>query len=174
VRLLFDHDAVLDVVVAGTTPRRVFGARRYGRGMDSPDDLADELRESIGRIVRATRGKVDTIPPAHSATLGLLDRQGAMTIADLARKRGVKHQGQSRTIGELEERGLVARETSAEDRRVSVIGITPTGRDVVLRDRRARADWLATAIAEDLSADERELLARMPPLLHRIARRVEE
>lgn len=141
--------------------------------MEPTIELADALRESIGRIVRATRGRVDTLPQAHSTTLGLLDRQGAMTIADLARLRGVKHQGQSRTIGELEERGFVTRATSEDDGRVSVIAITASGTDVVLADRRARSEWLAAAIEQDLDAEERELLERMPPLLFRIARRVE-
>jgi DNA-binding MarR family transcriptional regulator len=141
--------------------------------MEPTVELADALRESIGRIVRATRGRVDTLPPAHSATLGLLDRQGPMTIADLARLRGVKHQGQSRSIGELEERGFVTRATSAEDGRVSVIAITDSGTAVVLADRRSRSEWLAAAIEQGLTPEERDLLERVPPLLFRIAQRVE-
>ncbi|MFJ4220198.1 MarR family winged helix-turn-helix transcriptional regulator [Curtobacterium luteum] len=133
------------------------------------DDLADALRESVGRLVRATRGHADSLPPAHSATLGLLDREGPRTIAALARRRGVKHQGQSRTVAELTARGMVERETSGDDRRVSVIRITTAGEAAIREDRRARADWLASAIASELDDDDRTLLERVPALLHRLA-----
>lgn len=141
--------------------------------MASPDDLAEELRESIGRLVRATRALTDELPLTQSSSLGHLDRQGPMTIADLARARGVKHQGQSRTVGELSERGLVAREPSPDDGRVSVIRITDAGRDALLRERRARAGRFAEVIAGDLSPEDRALLERVPELLHGIAARLE-
>lgn len=141
--------------------------------MDPAVELAEALRESIGRLVRATNSRADTLAQAHAATLGLLDRDGAMTIADLARSRGVKHQGQSRTVGELERRGYVSRTTSADDGRISVIAITAAGTGVILADRRSRSEWLASAIAADLSAEDLQVLARVPDLLTRIAHRVE-
>ncbi|MGN8048306.1 MarR family winged helix-turn-helix transcriptional regulator [Curtobacterium sp. 22159] len=139
----------------------------------TPDALAEELRESIGRIVRATRALTDELPQAQSATLGLLERQGPMSIAELARARGVKHQGQSRTVGELEERGFVGRGVSGGDRRVSVIRLTDDGRTALLRERRARAGTFASVIEDDLSAAERAVLAQVPELFHRIAARLE-
>lgn len=141
--------------------------------MSTPDDLAEELRESIGRIVRATRALTDELPQAQSASLGLLDRQGPLTIAELARARGVKHQGQSRTVGELEERGFVTRGASDGDRRVSVIRLTDAGTAVLLRERRARAGRFAEVIGSDLSAREQAVLEQVPALLHRIAGRLE-
>jgi len=139
----------------------------------APDDLAEALRASIGRIVRATRALTDEIPQAQSASLGLLDRQGPQTIAELARARGVKHQGQSRTVAELEERGFVDRVASEGDRRVSVIRLTDAGRAVMLRERRARAGTFASVIGADLSEAERAVLAQVPELFDRIAARLE-
>ncbi|AOX65447.1 MarR family transcriptional regulator [Curtobacterium sp. BH-2-1-1] len=139
----------------------------------TPDDLAEELRESIGRIVRATRALTDELPQAQSASLGLLDRQGPQTIAELARARGVKHQGQSRTVAELEERGFVERGVSDGDRRVSVIRLTDSGRTVMLRERSARAGAFASVIGSELSEAERAALARVPGLFDRIAARLE-
>jgi DNA-binding MarR family transcriptional regulator len=139
----------------------------------TPDDLAEELRESIGRIVRATRALTDDLPQAQSASLGLLDRQGPLTIAELARARGVKHQGQSRTVAELEERGFVERGASDGDRRVSVIRLTDAGRTAMLRERRARAGTFASVIEANLTDAERAVLEQVPELLHRIAARLE-
>ena len=141
--------------------------------MDPIDQLAAALRQSIGRVVRAARREADTLPNTHATTLGFLHREGPMTIADLARRRGVKHQGQSRTVGELAELGFVERTVSDVDRRVSVIRISPSGRDVLQRDQDARTDWLASAIREELDDEERALLVRLPELLERVARRAD-
>lgn len=96
-----------------------------------------------------------------------------MTIADLARRRGVKHQGQSRTVAELADLGLVERAASDTDRRVSVIGITAAGRTVLQDEMDARADWLAAALREELDDEERAVLQRLPELFERIARRAD-
>ena len=141
--------------------------------MDRIDELAAALRQSIGRVVRAARREADALAATHATTLGFLHREGPMTIADLARRRGVKHQGQSRTVGELADLGYVERTVSEADRRVSVIGISAAGRDALQRDMDARSDWLATALREELDDEERALLERMPELFERIARRAD-
>ncbi|MDP9737746.1 MarR family winged helix-turn-helix transcriptional regulator [Curtobacterium sp. 260] len=141
--------------------------------MDPIDELAAELRQSIGRVVRAARREGDSLPPAHSTTLGFLGREGPMTIAELARRRGVKHQGQSRTVAELTRQEYVERTVSETDRRASVIRITDAGRAALQRDMDGRADWLATAVRAELDDDERALLARLPDILERLARRAD-
>jgi len=143
---------------------------RYRRRMDPIDELAADLRHSIGHLVRVARREADALPAAHTTTLGFLHREGPMTIAELARRRGVKHQGQSRTVGELADLGFVERTASEADRRVSVIGITSAGSGALQQDMDARADWLAVALREELDDDERALFARMPELLERLAR----
>ncbi|WP_022907568.1 MULTISPECIES: MarR family winged helix-turn-helix transcriptional regulator [unclassified Curtobacterium] len=141
--------------------------------MDPTDELAAQLRHAIGRVVRAIRRESDALPTTHSTTLGFLHREGPMTIADLARRRGVKHQGQSRTVAELADLGLVERAASDTDRRVSVIGITAAGRTVLQDEMDARADWLAAALREELDDEERAVLQRLPELFERIARRAD-
>ncbi|MBT2502492.1 MarR family winged helix-turn-helix transcriptional regulator [Curtobacterium sp. ISL-83] len=139
--------------------------------MDPVDELATRLRQSIGTVVRAARQAADSLPAAHQTTLGFLHREGPMTIAELARRRAVKHQGQSRTVAELAELGYVDRRASDTDRRVSVIAISDRGGQALQRDMDARADWLATALREDFDDDERALLERVSELLERLARR---
>jgi DNA-binding MarR family transcriptional regulator len=138
--------------------------------MDDASRLAERLRESVGRIVRTTRGETaDGLSAAHAATLGYLDRDGAMTIAEIARRRGVRHQGQSRTVLELEDRGYARRSASDTDARASVIEITDFGRSVLDIDRLARTSWIADAIRREFTDDELALLDRVPGLLDRIA-----
>lgn len=141
--------------------------------MDRTDELAVELRHAIGRVVRAAKREADSLPTAHATTLGFLEREGPMPIAELARRRAVKHQGQSRTVGELADLGYVERTASDTDRRVSVIRISDTGSEVLRRDMTARADWLATAIREELDDEERAALERLPGIFERLARRAD-
>jgi DNA-binding MarR family transcriptional regulator len=72
----------------------------------------------------------------------------------------------TRVIAALESRELVEREAHPSDRRQSVIGITDTGREIVVEDRRRRQAWLARMI-EGLEEDEREQLRRALPILQR-------
>ena len=52
---------------------------------------------------------------------------------------------------------------------LALVELTGEGRAVLLADRRRREGWLASAIAEDLSADEQQLLVDAVALLRRLA-----
>lgn len=132
------------------------------------DDLAERLRTAIGVFVRATRSRADALPPARHDALAHLDRTGPCTIADLAIARGVRHQGMSRIVAELEEAGLVSRETNPRDARGWVIALTDSGRAALTTDREARRDVLAEYISDRLTDDERAVLARVPELLSKL------
>ncbi|QKG24118.1 MarR family winged helix-turn-helix transcriptional regulator [Actinomadura verrucosospora] len=136
--------------------------------MTDHEHLAERLRTSIGGLVRATRTRADALPPPIAQTLGLLDRDGEASIASLAQRRRVRHQSQSRTVKDLEDLGYAARRANPHDARGRVIAITPAGRAALDRDRRARRDWLAAAIATTLAPAEQALLAELPALLDRL------
>src|SRR5215216_944260 len=74
----------------------------------------------------------------------------------------------TRTVACLEEAGLVTRRPSETDGRQVVVELTPEAHRVLDEDRARRTAWLATRI-ESLSPDEVEQLARVAPLLERIA-----
>ncbi|GAA0247037.1 hypothetical protein GCM10009527_049550 [Actinomadura nitritigenes] len=136
--------------------------------MTDHDQLAERLRTSIGGLVRATRSEADALAPPIAQTLGLLDREGEASIASLAQRRRVRHQSQSRTVKDLENLGYAARRPDPRDGRGRVIAITPEGRAALDRDRGARRDWLARAIATELTPDEQDRLAELPALLDRL------
>ncbi len=130
-----------------------------------PDVLAEQLRSAVGRFVRATRARADTVPPSRTETLRRLDREGPQTIADLARFRGVSHQAVSRAVAELERLGLVERAVNPHDARGYVLALSDAGRAAVETDRLARGEVIADAIRSALTPDERRALARVPALL---------
>jgi DNA-binding MarR family transcriptional regulator len=130
-----------------------------------PDALAEQLRSAVGRFVRATRARADTMPASRAETLRRLDREGPQTIADLARFRGVTHQAVSRAVAELERLGLVERAANPHDARGFVLALSDAGRAAVESDRLARGEVIADAIRSALTPDDRRALARVPALL---------
>jgi DNA-binding MarR family transcriptional regulator len=141
----------------------------YGSPMTAEEDqyreVAEALRQAVGRFVRVTRAQADTLPPIRAEVLGQLERDGPQTIAALATRRGVRHQTMSRMVGDLEQLGLVARAPNPADARGFVISIAVGGQAALETDRAARRDWLARAIADRLGAKDRQAVADIPRLL---------
>jgi len=140
---------------------------------DADDELAERLRQAVGRFVRTTRAHADTLPPTRAEALVVLYRDGPQTIAQLAARRGVKHQSMSRTVAEMETLGLVARQASPRDGRAFEITPTEAGGAALETDRLARRRLLSDAIATQLSSAEREMLNAVPTLLDRLSAAIE-
>ncbi|MFB7597073.1 MarR family winged helix-turn-helix transcriptional regulator [Streptomyces sp. NPDC056160] len=137
----------------------------------SDDALAEDLRQAIGKLVRAVRF-ADTMPSGEAALLGHLDRGGPLTTADLARLRGVTHQAAAKSVKELLGDGLVRAEHHPTDGRKLLLHITDTGRLRLQQERAQRAAWLNTAIRDTLSAEEQRQLRRCVTLLTRLTTRI--
>jgi DNA-binding MarR family transcriptional regulator len=132
-----------------------------------PVRLAEDLRAVIGRLVRSAR-QSDELAPADAAALGVLDRDGPHTTAQLAQLRRVRHQSMAKIMHRLTETGLVAKIPHDTDRRMVLLRITPAGRRALNTQRAHRADRLAAAISAELSEPQRRQLARCVPLLARL------
>ncbi|WP_328720206.1 MarR family transcriptional regulator [Streptomyces sp. NBC_00247] len=129
--------------------------------------LAEELRLTIGQLVRAVR-TADTMPPGEASVLGYLDRGGPMTAADIASRRGVSHQSATKTVKELVGQGYVRAEPHPLDGRKLLLRLTAAGSDRLAQERGRRAEGLGGAIDEVLGPGERETLAAALPLLARL------
>lgn len=135
----------------------------------SPDSarLAADLRSSVSDLVRAAR-VADRLGPIPASVLDLLDRRGAMTTADLAAGRQVRHQTMAATVKELIDAGLLATRPDPSDARKKLLGLTPEGKSAIDADREERVGLLAGALEATLDADERRLLAQALTLLDRV------
>ena len=111
---------------------------------------ASELRLVLGQLIRRLRAEY-SFPVAQASVLSRLDREGAQTLA------------------ELETAGLIERSPDPADRRSSRVELTEQGRDRVLEGRGRREDWLASAIAAELSPEEQRKLLAAVPLLRRLS-----
>ncbi|MFI6875128.1 MarR family winged helix-turn-helix transcriptional regulator [Streptomyces sp. NPDC050400] len=140
--------------------------------MPTPESaaVAAELRGAIGKLTRRVKHE-DRIPLGQVAVLGALDRDGAMTTSDLATDQRVRPQSMARAVGLLLEQGLLTRRPHPTDGRKTLLDLTEAGHAALDAERGRRAGWLAQAIEAELSAEERELLARAAGLMERLAAR---
>jgi DNA-binding MarR family transcriptional regulator len=130
--------------------------------------LAHELRETIGRVIRRLRAEPGP-PFAQLAVLGRLDREGPGSISDLAAADRMRPQSMAQTVRDLEDAGLVSRRPDPGDGRRSFVELTPAGLDALQSTRAAREDWLTHTLDRELDAGERELLHEALALLRRVA-----
>ena len=130
---------------------------------------ASELRLVLGQLVRRLRSEY-SFPVAQASVLSRLDREGAETARALAAAEHVRPQSMAQTLAELETAGLIERRRDPADGRRIQIELTEEGRARVLEGRGRREDWLAAAVAAELSPEEQRTLLAAVPLLQRLSR----
>ncbi len=134
----------------------------------STAELAHELRDAVGRLVRRLRAEPG--PPVPQMTvLGRIDREGPATTSELAAAERMRPQSMAQTVHDLEAAGLVSRRPDPDDRRRAFVELTGAGRELLRTTRARREGWLTAALERELSAEERALLADALALLGRIA-----
>jgi DNA-binding MarR family transcriptional regulator len=122
----------------------------------------------LGRRMRAD-APLGSLSTSMIALLATLHREGPMPGVALALAEGLKPQSLSRLIAALEEQEMIERTPDPADRRNLVIAITGAGRRALRDAMQERRRWLAEAVAERLSEDERETLIAAAELMLRIA-----
>jgi len=133
--------------------------------------LASELRFSVARLTRRLRSERDPSNPLSVAVLsalGVLFREGELTVGALAAHERVQPPSMTRTVNCLVEEGYVVRRANETDGRQVLVDLTDKGREILLADRRRRDVWLARRLRE-LNPEERDLLRRAAPLIQRLA-----
>lgn len=138
------------------------------------EQLADELRVSIGFFVRRLRqvqadGEL-SLP--ETTALARLDRGGPTTVTALAKLEQVSAQSMGATLAALESRALVKRKPDPDDGRQSVIAPTKAGLAALWNKRNARTELIARALDAELTPAEIRRLAAAVPLIERLARKI--
>ncbi len=130
--------------------------------------LAHELRETVGRLVRRLR--LEPGPPvAQLAVLARIDRHGPASVSDLAAAERMRPQSMAQTVHDLEAAGLVARRPDPHDRRRAFVELTAAGVELLGVTRARREGWLTDALDRELDARERARLHAALALLERVA-----
>jgi DNA-binding MarR family transcriptional regulator len=132
---------------------------------------ATEVRRgviSLARRLRQERQEV-SLTALELSVLGHLHRRRPLTPGDLASAERVQPQSLTRTLAALEASSLVSRQSDPADGRRSLLAITESGEAALRAEMEQRDAWLATAMAEQLTATEIELLRLAGSVLERLA-----
>ncbi|HTJ40248.1 MAG TPA: MarR family transcriptional regulator [Dactylosporangium sp.] len=98
-----------------------------------------------------------------------LARKGPMTAGALAAADRLQPQSVTRVLADLEADGHIQRLDNPADKRQRVFAISEAGRAALRADMRLRDEWLASVMAHELSAAERDALLHASAILERLA-----
>ena len=149
--------------------------------------MVDDIVEQLGHLALGTRLKrlgerlqAETtrfieasglpVPASQFPLLAALDRQGGLTVGELAEAVGVSQPGVTRSVARLAEQGLITVTYEPGDRRRRSVQLTTAGDEVVAR---ARADvWphVEAAVIEACDGLDGPLLGELAELEARLDR----
>jgi DNA-binding MarR family transcriptional regulator len=131
-------------------------------------EMTSRLRMVVARLSRRLRQEANEgATPSQLAALATVERQGPITLGDLAGHERVRPPTMTRIVAGLEETHLLRRETDPSDRRVARVTITPEGSRLLVRSR-TRKDAFLAALLERLDPDEVAIVERAVPILERL------
>jgi DNA-binding MarR family transcriptional regulator len=126
------------------------------------ESLAEEfwaVARELRRRSRETLAPWD-IAPSHSRALGVLVRNGSVRLSELAEHLHIAPRSATEVVDGLQERGLVERRPDPEDRRATLVALTPVGEDAGAAIRAAR-EAETDAFFGGLSATDQAQLGRI-------------
>ncbi|MFG3227753.1 MarR family winged helix-turn-helix transcriptional regulator [Kitasatospora sp. NPDC048194] len=141
---------------------------------ESASVAARELRAVFSRLRRTLLEKIQAgseLTPSQTAVLSRLIGEGPASPSALAAAERVRPQSMAATLAALEEHGLVGRRPDPDDGRRQLVSLTEAGLAWIADSRRAREEWLARALREEFSEDERATMLAALPLIDRLNRR---
>ncbi|MCE0767790.1 MarR family transcriptional regulator [Pseudonocardia kujensis] len=103
------------------------------------------------------------------SVLGRIADSGPITASALAQAEHVRAQSIAETVATLKKQGLVEANPDPTDGRKSLLSVTADGRRLIDSIVDLRGAWLARAIEQDVTAEEREVLAAAAEILSRVA-----
>lgn len=124
--------------------------------------LVDRLMRAIhlGLQERAPGFDKEGVGPGGGIVLMTLADVGRISLAELTRRVARDKAQMTRLIRSLEAKGLIERETSDEDRRVSLISLTPKGSEIAGELLQTVAEVIGE-IFEPISVREQETLTAL-------------
>jgi DNA-binding MarR family transcriptional regulator len=85
-------------------------------------------------------------------------------MGEVARRTVVTGSNVTAVVDDLEQRGLVLRQTAEGDRRATVITLTESGRNAFAQMAPIHADWIKEIFAEMPKQDKRDLIHSLDAL----------
>jgi DNA-binding MarR family transcriptional regulator len=121
----------------------------------------------LARSLRHVRDDSLDLQTNQLSAMSVLLNDGDMLMGELAATEKVQPPSMTRIVNGLEERGYLARRPDPRDGRQCLVTLTPSGREVLLANRRRRDEWLTVRVAE-LDPGEREVLRQSVAILTKV------
>jgi DNA-binding MarR family transcriptional regulator len=131
-----------------------------------PDSAAARLSLVVGRLNRKLALAPGGLSHGLLMSLATVAKHGPLRLAELAALEQVSAPSMTRTVAELESRGLVERSVDPDDGRAIQLEVTPAGVDAILRARAARSQVVADML-DGLDASEIDAIEAALPALER-------
>ncbi|GAA1789697.1 MarR family transcriptional regulator [Nocardioides hankookensis] len=108
-------------------------------------ELASDLVVHAARLVRAVRRELEL--PAGTRIISLLDEHGPLGITQLADLDRCSQPTMSAAVAQLVESGWVSKAPNPADARGTVVTLSDSGRDELVRIRRLHGERIAALVA---------------------------
>ena len=133
-----------------------------------PEQVAQHLRHSLGRLTRTLRRHDDDdLSPTTASILFAVAREGPLTAGDIARRERLAKPSVTAAVEKLATAGLVERRADDSDGRVVWIAITTAGKRRIDARRARRTAWLTIRL-DKLDPVDVETLSRAADIVDRV------
>jgi len=132
---------------------------------------ATSLRQAISGIIKRLRRTIksdNSYSLSEYSTLSYLYPDQKLSATELAALVRVKTQSMSELLNNLKDQDIVYKTPHETDKRKSLISLTEKGREILEQSRYEKDEWLAQAIENTLSAEEKKVLRNAVVILHKI------
>jgi DNA-binding MarR family transcriptional regulator len=132
---------------------------------------AREVKVVFSRLRRRIQALAltDDLSGSQAAVLTRLHKEGPSSASVLAGAEAVSHQAIGAILTVLQTRGFIERSPDPTDGRRQLISLTAAGVARAENTTSAREEWLARALQDRLTEDERRAVRRAMTLLERLA-----
>jgi DNA-binding MarR family transcriptional regulator len=128
--------------------------------------IAREVRLAAQSLARHVKDHTPSLAPHLFTVLAWLE-EGPATAGDLAGRERVSAPSMSKSVSELEERGLVSRAVDLHDARQKIVSLTASGRRALLQGRKDR-DRYTAALLVGCTPEELADLLRGAQLIRKV------
>lgn len=129
---------------------------------------AERLTLVIGRLNRRLQAATGGLSHGLLSALAVVAKRGPIRLSDLAQLEGVSAPSMTRTIAELESRGLVERRSDPDDGRAVLVEVASAGETAITEARATRAQVMQELL-DGLTADDARALGTVLPALERLS-----
>ncbi len=121
-------------------------------------------------VQRLTAAKGIELHGSLWTMLGVIEREGPITVGELAQSLGIAQPGVTRSLAQLETRGLVQALRTDKDQRIKRVALTEEGRNAVDHAKREIWPLVTRAVAEICNGLEGPILEQLTQIEEALAR----